>query len=827
MYQPAFDASLLAGPRLTAKLDARSRIVEPEIEEYSSSFFDEYDGPEEDEESEDDFDETTLWEIASLLKSKDVPSKNSLLPPARAKIEDYDYETEFESDSDDHSPIANSAFVTQLPIRPLESNSWRDDAKLWEPGSSSALEIPTGGIRQPDSQVWSIYTTDQIGTARVQSRTWGDLPIIKSRTLWTPPQPSLNVARESAMWQANPARIGRTTADLTTGVVRSVGLWVPLPRHVDAVTSGLFKVSAMRPPLRGTESALVTVYTVRASRAPGLDISIITSQNLWSPASHSNTSVNWLLKTSKVDLKRFLWAPSIPPQSEPVPGLFALSQKTVSNRASESPTAAMTMKRVYFKNHAPLRRLTSNTLWAGCDVLQTEHHWISESSTRPDSPSAYTEISSGSSSPASDSSSIKSSSTKASSLWGSEGSVHAPQCWDSKYSKDPALQSPHGMKVSIHSVLLGPLPEPRVFSSKDLWEAKNPVLEDNPIKIAHDNFTEHSPELVLRKPVHNRYRSALPSPADWDKALAEAIVAGSQPKDFHRPMTTPSDWADALSLAVSQSQIRLNHSTCGPKMWESALSEALAENPSKKLAPVIFYDVSVCHPVFFGAGGVISANEVHPAAYGYFVQSEARLAIAASPSMWNDHVQHISPVKTTVSAREPLWPHGSLPTQAFFPQNSTSIEQRAPMSPFSRGPSSNTKTVRARVRNTQTTSIRFRSVKLFSEAPSKSETKNWLRDTSLRSVSEAKQPLGMWTSKVSSSSMQVNNSMWTALPTLDLETPPSFPSPHSEPWFRNKREPASIARLESKKMWRRSTEVPEASRSWLTNRRASRVDFRY
>jgi hypothetical protein len=42
IYQPAFNPALLAGPAINARLDARSRQLEPESE-YASSFFDDYD----------------------------------------------------------------------------------------------------------------------------------------------------------------------------------------------------------------------------------------------------------------------------------------------------------------------------------------------------------------------------------------------------------------------------------------------------------------------------------------------------------------------------------------------------------------------------------------------------------------------------------------------------------------------------------------------------------------------------------------------------------------------------------------------------------------
>ena len=61
-----------------------------------------------DPESDDDFDETTLWEIANLLNTRNVPSRDSLLPSGRAEIiEDYDEtDTELE-DTESVSFVGN------------------------------------------------------------------------------------------------------------------------------------------------------------------------------------------------------------------------------------------------------------------------------------------------------------------------------------------------------------------------------------------------------------------------------------------------------------------------------------------------------------------------------------------------------------------------------------------------------------------------------------------------------------------------------------------------------------------------------------------------
>jgi hypothetical protein len=155
IYQPVFHPTSRADPVLFASLGVRSREMDPEPTEYSSSFFDDYDDEETNESSDDDFDETTLWEIASLLKSNDVPSKNSLLPPTTGVIEDYDGE----SDSKDPLP---TMCTTHAPIHPLSVIS---KTKLnlclnnLPPSSSSIVSIPQASNIagfEPPLKMWAI-----------------------------------------------------------------------------------------------------------------------------------------------------------------------------------------------------------------------------------------------------------------------------------------------------------------------------------------------------------------------------------------------------------------------------------------------------------------------------------------------------------------------------------------------------------------------------------------------------------------------------------------------------------------------------------------------
>jgi hypothetical protein len=100
-----------------------------------------------DPESDDDFDETTLWEIANLLNTKDIPSKNSLLPFGRAEIiEDYD-ESESDSEENTSSKSTNKAPPMRLPIQPLSVS--REVSQLWAKDVTSAFSAVELGLPGP------------------------------------------------------------------------------------------------------------------------------------------------------------------------------------------------------------------------------------------------------------------------------------------------------------------------------------------------------------------------------------------------------------------------------------------------------------------------------------------------------------------------------------------------------------------------------------------------------------------------------------------------------------------------------------------------------
>lgn len=202
VYAPAPAVPLPSQPihaDILSRLNARSREIEPGHEEPSSSFFDDYDEEDQDldlhaaSESDDDFDETTLWEIASLLKSTNVPSKHSLLLSRDTMniIEDYDYESDSEFAREEAEQDKPRTLLMKLPIQPLAPKSPRLPASLlWTPVPKTvAIDEPglfTTSTKRKDFR----HTALEPAAFRMRRKSRVALTpmhMVISRTLWNGP----------------------------------------------------------------------------------------------------------------------------------------------------------------------------------------------------------------------------------------------------------------------------------------------------------------------------------------------------------------------------------------------------------------------------------------------------------------------------------------------------------------------------------------------------------------------------------------------------------------------------------------------------------------
>jgi hypothetical protein len=731
VYRPPFNPALPACPVLNANLDARSRQLEPEPTEYSSSFFDDYDEQDdEDINSDDDFDETTLWEIASLLRSNDVPSKGSLLPLARKPsdiIEDYDDSTDFDTDSEAEEitpriltealrPIETPTF--QLPIQPLVTTP-KEALKCWASGATSAL---SHDLLQADPMFLDSNEPESHEIVRSKShKPKSPGKLLNSQHLWSSSSSKESSMRAASLWSHNLASKTILGIEMATLAAQSTLLWVPQEPKSEASKLGLFSSYAERSIFQNKTANPVAAKPNRASRAPTSRLSILSSQSLWSPEQDSDPSIEWIFKSTATQIPEQnvsssstsvskMWVPTKQCNMPFITGLFKIVPKRSDYRTCNSLPAAVNLISKPRGTDISLGRLVSTQLWSGSEVIASEHHWINESSIRPESPSIYSETSSGRSSPISDSSSVKSNSTKASSLWGSLGTKAGPALVNSHSPKKLLFENnkhPSGLPVrqSI-APSLATLRESRVLASRDVWEARALALEDAPAKTLRkigDSTEQTKSQQITPRHQHSTVAALR---ENWNEALAE-VVSSCIPRErtLTRPAAKKSDWDCALAKAISESKPRTQRPPYSLEMWKSALNDAVTlssgnasatQYDSSKLHPVVStksfksstiethpavinyverpskfdYDVARRHPVFFVKSLATSANEVHPAAIGHVLSPETPRNCPTTMKLWTGQAEN-----TRISDNVALWTKAAFQAPNKFHINKESLRR--------------------------------------------------------------------------------------------------------------------------------------------------------
>ncbi|KAH6616965.1 hypothetical protein F5144DRAFT_596088 [Chaetomium tenue] len=264
----------------TPSIGMAGRARQPESAEYSSSFFDDYDeedeimgmDSDEGEDSDDGFDETTLWEIASLLKTDEVPSRNSLLPPPHESVVD-DYIDELSSDEEGQSIVIGLAEPLEVFVE-----QQRDSATL----ESSALLMLEDALEAKTAPKQAI----RIGLPANPKAS------LNSRAAPAPqetPEPEMSRMACSTSEVQKPAFVQKQGLP---------GLWRP-PSQADkfSASGGLFVFKARRSDGRGTSEAPAAMYISRKPRlVEQKPLERLASTNLWVSGDAGRKSErNWIL----------------------------------------------------------------------------------------------------------------------------------------------------------------------------------------------------------------------------------------------------------------------------------------------------------------------------------------------------------------------------------------------------------------------------------------------------------------------------------------------------------------------------------------------------
>ncbi|KAL9942114.1 hypothetical protein ACHAP6_009010 [Verticillium nonalfalfae] len=637
------------GPAIQAVLEARAKQLE--AEEYSASFFDDYDeeddmdsssdddydyqeddedveeavpeydedgsaynqeGSDDDNDDDVDFDESTLWEIASLLKSDQVPSKNSLLPQPHPEpqpsIEEFFFEPlGFEEDIDkrpfDNQYDSNVSYDSisialdgdESPSLPRATGLWTEtregpavsrelglpevDDATWErylPTTEPLLRIMTEkphGLYSP-SHVRSEYRTTTAEPAakglRRKPRSAEERPVelLTSSSLWTAPLQTeseqiwvLAASMPQAVDKAKLEDINGGQSSIIEAVenvypraTTSCSLWVAPSQRAEKAVRGLFDASAFRQDFRTTSASPAALELVRKPRQVVEAVSEIPpSTLLWSqgrPARAKHADIFWITSASNVQKG-----------SSPAAGPFLWVAPTVN--ASHNPIGLYQSGQL---------RTSFRTTSAAPAALETPHK-----ARVNEEPLA-----------------ILSSST----LWKQESDASDEYNWLSFASKESRGQYSPSRRSSIASESVSPTESIGLSSSMDsssitsssllkdgfpgFQEPEQPTaLEES----ADDHGTlELSPDIKtptlaevsdkVEPPKTRLRRSTKTTSADWDTELLFAVVAG-QTRQHQQPQAaaTPAHGDDSSDQTIHASRPRRPDITAAE--WDMALTDAL------------------------------------------------------------------------------------------------------------------------------------------------------------------------------------------------------------------------------------------------------------
>ncbi|PNH70969.1 hypothetical protein VD0001_g6569 [Verticillium dahliae] len=444
------------GPAIQAVLEARAKQLE--AEEYSASFFDDYDEeddmvsssdddydyqeddedveeavPEYDEDGSDynqegsdddndddvDFDESTLWEIASLLKSDQVPSKNSLLPQPHPEpqptIEEFFFEPlGFEEDIDkrpfDNQFDPNVGYDSiSIALDSEESPSLPRAIGLWTETLEETTVSQGLGLPEVDDTTWDRYLPTAEPLLRNKPKKV-EAAVIQSTDLWS--SPSSPVKAPALMLWAAPKLASAPSGKSANSPTEP--LWTAKGTVMTEESHGLYSPSHVRSEYRTTTAEPAAQGLFRKPRsAEERPVELLTSSSLWTAPLETEPEQIWLLAASmpqavdkakledvsagqssiieavenvypRATTSRSLWVAPSQPAEKAVGGLFDASAFRQDFRTTSASPAALELVRKPRQVVEAVPEIPPSTLLWSQDRLAKAKHadtfWITSAS---------------------------------------------------------------------------------------------------------------------------------------------------------------------------------------------------------------------------------------------------------------------------------------------------------------------------------------------------------------------------------------------------------------------------------------------------------------
>lgn len=431
----AMDAAMIAQAwTLESRGGYPDAVVDAYGDEYGDEmqdFIDSEDGSDaEEEEFDDGFDETTLWEIASLLRSDMVPSRSSLLPAEEnswlqpsTSVQDWIQES---SQLNDYDQAAYDRIATALESESQLCSPFQA-ATLWVDTTRPSVSHTAAryGLPQPREEIWKVYLSLMLGVVRAATRK-SKPSTVTSTSLWQLETNGVSEAHSSGLWRPKKRALPRSTDEVlankeTTAspTVGSLALWSPpsaiknatkrLPQPAQAMWCELdsANVRIVRTKSRTTEPASIesrSLWTApSAPREKGKHIN--TQTLLWSqsegtsPVKVNSDEITFELPSDGLAMAQSetmgetferansaLWAPQIVTAQDERSegGLFSLERQHIGNKKpSDLPIVSVAVDTTRSKRQAQpemsIAHLQSPKMWSAPSTgpVYTEN-WLSQ-----------------------------------------------------------------------------------------------------------------------------------------------------------------------------------------------------------------------------------------------------------------------------------------------------------------------------------------------------------------------------------------------------------------------------------------------------------------
>jgi hypothetical protein len=656
------------------------------------------------------------------------------------------------------------------------------------------------------------------------------LPGLTSNDLWVNILPNITLGRSGRrMWNqhnivaaapvvASPVASVRMSVGVTKPTIQSrdtTGTWVPMPAVKDIVPTGLFDISNARSDFRTSTALPAALSMARATRLNTAKIPQLKSQELWSTTEIENNTVSWINQSSAIPRElpavlqtqtSSMWTPSARQEEAENNGLFNINLPQSEYRTTGSSPAAASMTLKTRPIETALPRLRSRNLWRPNKMITVEHHWVNESSVRPTSPSLYSPSSpsdSDRSSILSESASIASASTKASSIWSNTSNTTAaavkkPSWWQAPQTPRGLPSSPRPNRGPDPRLPQGEpsnrgypiLKEPKPFAARDMWASMDSkastgaaTRKSTEKKASTTSSSDEATNAVTRTD------KIVATEAQWDAALAEAIALS---KDNRASRASDSD-------SVSQD------------VMPNLPAEIPAQGPLETIAEV----EAVMEPVTGqGEDAEVPVATVETSSQPIPTprtpvrpprpETKINTSVPAVPMISPSNIRQTWRPTSPIQALDALLEDSSMWTapvkSKLRKQENLSIKE-----------SEEPKAPRKRISQRWALLDRLESDAFWKPERSQKEKRHWLR----ASIVPPSGPAQTWIASATSERTRAQGDMWSPTANVVEQEARMFRNPHTEPWAKIKRSPDSLKEIESQAMWTSSEDLPQSPKNWL------------